>query len=183
MSIRAVYGHGGRIGYEKEWRMNPKLSGGGQLLDQGSHLLDLCYMFLGKLKLEKAILRNYFWTKKVEDNVFLILSGKNKATIFLHTSCTEWKNKFLFEIFFKNAKLEINGLGRSYGKEKLIFYMMKKEMGPPIIKEYLFPPKDLSWKKELEDFGRNIINNTSPNPGINEAIINLKLIKEIYKKC
>lgn len=183
ISIRAVYGHGGRIGYENEWRMNPKLSGGGQLLDQGSHLLDLSYMLLGKLKLEKAILKSYFWTKKVEDNVYLILSGKKEATVFLHTSCTEWKNKFLFEIFFENAKLEVNGLGRSYGKEKLIFYMMKKQMGPPNIKEYIFPQKDLSWKKELEDFNRDIINNLKPIPGIDEAIINLKTIKEIYKKC
>ena len=101
-------------------------------------------MLLGKLKLQKAILKSYFWTKKVEDNVYLILSGKKEATVFLHTSCTEWKNKFLFEIFFENAKLEVNGLGRSYGKEKLIFYMMKKQMGPPNIKEYIFPQKDLS---------------------------------------
>lgn len=183
ISIRAVYGHGGRIGYENEWRMNPKLSGGGQLLDQGSHLLDLSYMLLGKLKLEKAILKSYFWTKKVEDNVYLILSDKKEATVFLHTSCTEWKNKFLFEIFFENAKLEVNGLGRSYGKEKLIFYMMKKQMGPPNIKEYIFPQKDLSWKKELKDFNRDIINNLKPIPGIDEAITNLKTIKEIYKKC
>lgn len=183
ISVRAVYGHGGRLGYENEWRMKPKLSGGGQLLDQGSHLLDLCYMLLGKLSLRKAILKSYFWSKKVEDNVFLILQNKMKATAFLHTSCTEWKNRFLFEIFFKNAKLEVNGLGRSYGAETLTLYKMKKKMGPPSIKEYKFSSEDLSWKKELEDFKNDITNNLKPLPGIDEAITNLKMIKEIYKKC
>ena len=84
--------------------------------------------------------------------------------------------------FFENAKLEVNGLGRSYGKEKLIFYMMKKQMGPPNIKEYIFPQKRFILEKELEDFNRDIINNLKPIPGIDEAIINLKTIKEIYNK-
>ena len=47
MFIRARYGHGGRVGYDREWRADPNLSGGGELIDQGVHLIDLAGWFLG----------------------------------------------------------------------------------------------------------------------------------------
>src|SRR5271168_312770 len=71
--IRGRYGHGGRIGYEKEWRFDPKISGGGELIDQGSHLIDLSRWFLGDLALAYGAVPNYFWPARVEDNCFLAL--------------------------------------------------------------------------------------------------------------
>ena len=47
MFLRGRYGHGGRKGYDREWRANPALSGGGELIDQGVHLIDLAGWFLG----------------------------------------------------------------------------------------------------------------------------------------
>ena len=49
MFIRGRYGHGGRVGYDREWRADPALSGGGELIDQGVHLIDLSRWFLGAI--------------------------------------------------------------------------------------------------------------------------------------
>ena len=130
--IRAVYGHGGRLNYEKEWRFKKKISGGGELIDKGSHLIDLARFFLGDLKIISSILKNFFWKMQLEDNCFLNLQNKSGSNAFLHASCTEWKNKFLFEIFGQFGKIEITGLGKSYGEEKLILYKMSKKMGKPL---------------------------------------------------
>ena len=153
--IRARYGHGARLNYDKEWRMNRKISGGGELIDQGSHLIDLSRLFLGEFVSVKSSLRKYFWKSdgKVDDNAFLILSTKKNKIAFLHCSCTEWKNKFSFEIFGEKGKIEINGLGKSYGTENLTLYKMRKRMGIPTIKNWKFSnKKDMSWKSEINDF-------------------------------
>ncbi len=182
MYIRARYGHGARLNYEKEWRMKRKISGGGELIDQGSHLIDLSRLFLGNLKLKFSRLNNFFWKNKdkVEDNAFLVLENKNGNLSFLHCSCTEWKNKFSFEIFGKLGKLEISGLGGSYGKETLTFYKMKKKMGKPTVYKWSFPSVDNSWKDELNDFFEKIKRNKKIVSNLDNAIENMKLIHESY---
>lgn len=183
MYIRAVYGHGGRLDYNKEWRFKKKFSGGGELIDKGSHLIDLSRIFLGNLKPHSYKLNTYFWNMKLEDNCFLILKNNKDKVAFLHSSCTEWKNKFIFEIFGKNGKIEINGLGKSYGKESLTFYKMSKKMGPPQKKLYYFNSKiDKSWNLELEDFYEDIKRKRKSSPGIIDSYENLKIIDTIYKK-
>ena len=107
MYLKASYGHGGRLGYDKEWRMNPKISGGGELLDQGSHLIDLAQMYLGEIIDHKSILTTSFWKTSVDDNSFLILKFKNNKVASLHASCTEWKNCFILEIYGKKGKIKI----------------------------------------------------------------------------
>lgn len=179
--IRAVYGHGGRLGYEKEWRFKKKFSGGGELIDKGSHLIDLSRFFLGDLRIISSKLKNFFWKIKLEDNCFLNLENKYGANAFLHASCTEWKNKFSYEIFCQLGKIEISGLGKSYGEEKLILYKMSKKMGKPPKKEFKFSKKDKSWKKELEEFYIDIVNKRMSNPGIKDIYENLKIIDKIYK--
>ena len=73
MFIRARYGHGGRVGYEKEWRAQPAISGGGELIDQGAHLIDLSRWFLGDLTVDYAAVPTLFWDMPVDDNCFLAL--------------------------------------------------------------------------------------------------------------
>lgn len=182
MYLRAIYGHGGRLDYNKEWRFIKKFSGGGELIDKGSHLIDLSRLFLGNLKIVSHKLKTYFWKMNLEDNCFLILKNEKENLAFLHSSCTEWKNKFIFEIFGKTGKIEINGLGKSYGTEKLKYFKMSKEMGPPKVKEYVFKKKDNSWKIELEDFYLDIVKKRIPNPNIYDAYENLKIINQIYRK-
>ena len=111
MFIRARYGHGGRIGYDKEWRADPKLSGGGELIDQGIHLIDLAGWFLGEFPKIDGHATTYFWDMPVDDNAFLDLQTAKGQTAWLHVSCTEWKNLFSFEIYGRHTKLHIEGLG------------------------------------------------------------------------
>jgi predicted dehydrogenase len=182
MFIRARYGHGGRIGYDKEWRANKEVSGGGELIDQGSHLIDLSYWFLGKLTTDYASIPTYFWDMKVEDNCFLALKSEKNQMAWLHASWTEWKNCFSFEIYGKNAKILIEGLGGSYGKEKLYYYQMFPEMGPPKIEEFIFDGPDSSWKEEYTNFKNAIKRLDKPLSDINDAYHHLNLIQEIYTK-
>lgn len=181
MFIKASYGHGGRFGYEKEWRMKPKISGGGELIDQGSHLIDLSEFFFGKVIKTEGVLRDFFWKKKVEDNAFVNLKFKKNLLSSFHVSCTEWKNNFLFEIYGTRGKLRIEGKGGSYGKEKLILYKMPKSMIYPKIRSWTFENKDFSWGRELNEFYIDIEKNRKPNPGLEQAYSVLKTIKKIYK--
>ncbi len=155
--IRARYGHGGRVGYEKEWRANPKISGGGELLDQGVHLIDLTQWIGGTFNPAWSMTNTFFWPMKVEDYGFVALkSADSKRWAWLHASWVEWKNVFHFEIFCERAKFEISGLGGSYGPEELKCFRMKPEMGPPEVDVFSFPSEDVSWKNEWEDFERAI---------------------------
>ena len=119
MFIRGRYGHGGRIGYDQEWRADPVLSGGGELIDQGVHLIDLSRWFLGDFVSIEGYSHTYYWDMPVDDNGFMLLKTAKNQTAFLHVSCTEWKNTFSLEIYGRDAKLHIEGLGGSYGVEKL----------------------------------------------------------------
>ena len=179
--IRARYGHGGRVGYNKEWRANPAISGGGELIDQGSHLIDLSRMFLGNFSKIDGFATNYFWDMPVDDNAFITLTTEKGQTAFLQASCTEWKNMFSFEIYGKYGKLDINGLGGSYGIERIAYYKMAPEMGPPETMIWEYPMADDSWEFEFNEFLSDIKNNTSSKPGLQDAIENLKIINKIYK--
>jgi predicted dehydrogenase len=180
MFIKSSYGHGARIGYHNEWRMNPKISGGGELIDQGSHLIDLSIYFFGKVKKVIGVLESFFWKKKVDDNCFVTIQFDNNCTSFFHASCTEWKNNFLFEIYGKKGKIKIEGKGGSYGAEKLIYYKMGKEMGPPLKKVWRFPSPDFSWRREINELYKDITLDRKPKPSLEEAYEVLKIIKKIY---
>jgi predicted dehydrogenase len=181
MFLRARYGHGGRVGYDKEWRANPKISGGGELIDQGPHLIDLSRLFLGEFTDVSGFACTYFWDMPVDDNAFLTLKTSDKKTAFLHVSCTEWKNIFSMEIYGKKGKIDISGLGGSYGLEKITFYKMSKKMGPPETFSWEFPMEDNSWELEFEEFCNEIKNNKLPASNLNDALEAMKIIEKIYK--
>jgi predicted dehydrogenase len=182
MFIRARYGHGGRVGYDKEWRANPEVSGGGEGIDQGMHLIDLARWFLGDFTHVQGYAATYFWDMPVDDNSFYLLRTEQNQTAFLHASCTEWKNTFSFEIYGKDAKLEISGLGGSYGVERLSYYQMKPEMGPPETTIFEYPMTDDSWSSEWRAFAKDIEMSRSPSPGLEDAQAALRIVEAIYKE-
>ena len=182
MFIRARYGHGGRIGYDKEWRSNPQLSGGGELIDQGPHLIDLSRWFLGEFVDVQGFAHTYYWDMPVDDNGFMLLKTSKQQVAFLHASCTEWKNLFSMEIYGRNAKLEISGLGGSYGVERLTYFKMLPEMGPPETTTWEYPMGDDSWSLELEEFYGDVRLNREPAAGLKDAYEALKVIEKIYKE-
>jgi predicted dehydrogenase len=182
MFIRARYGHGGRVGYETEWRAQPAISGGGELIDQGSHLIDLSRWFLGDLTVDYAAVPTLFWNMQADDNCFLALRSGAGQIAWLHASWTEWKNMFSFEIFGRDGKLVIDGLGGSYGQEKLTFYKMLPQMGPPETTTFEFPGQDQSWDTEFADFVSAVTEGRRPCGDIADAVANLAIVDEIYRK-
>jgi len=160
MHVRARYGHGGRPGYDREWRADPARSGGGELIDQGMHLLDLSNWLAGPLPLHAALLRTQFWDAEVEDNAALLLGEARSRTApwaLLHVSWTEWKNLFSLEIYCLTAKLQVDGLVGSYGPQRLLIYRMGPELGPPALEEIHYPDEDRTWRAEWEHFAEAVV--------------------------
>jgi len=182
MFVRARYGHGARLGYDKEWRSDPRLSGGGELIDQGPHLIDLSRWFLGEFSEVQGFAHTYYWNMPVDDNGFMLLKTEKQQVAFLHASCTEWKNLFSMEIYGKGGKLDLSGLGGSYGLEKLTYYKMLPQMGPPETISWEYPMADDSWALEMAEFYEDIITNREPSAGLNDAYQALTIIDQIYKE-
>jgi predicted dehydrogenase len=182
MFLRGRYGHGGRTGYDREWRADPKLSGGGELIDQGVHLIDLAGWFLGDFATVEGHAATYFWKMPVDDNAFLSLRTAGGQTAWLQVSCTEWKNLFSLEIYGRDGKLAIDGLGGSYGTERLAFYKMLPEMGPPETTIWEYPRGDDSWAVELREFADDIRLDRLPAPGLKEGMRTLEIVGQIYQQ-
>jgi predicted dehydrogenase len=178
--LRARYGHGGRLGYEREWRMDAAVSGGGELIDQGMHLIDLSRWFLGDFTRVEGVAATYFWNCAADDNCFLALRTASGQMAWLHASCTEWKNLFSFEIFGRDGKLQIDGLGGSYGTERLTFYRMLPALGPPETTSWEYPFRDDSWERELAEFAAAIQQGRSPCGDLRDAHAALQIVDTVY---
>jgi predicted dehydrogenase len=182
MFVRARYGHGGRIGYDQEWRARPEISGGGELIDQGPHLIDLARWFLGDFSEVQGFAHTYYWSMPVDDNGFMLLKTPRRQVAFLHASCTEWKNLFSMEIYGREGKLDVSGLGGSYGVERLTWYRMLPQMGPPETAAWEYPMDDDSWEVETAEFLEDIRLDRTPQPGLRDAAECLKIIQQIYRE-
>ena len=181
--IRCRYGIVGRQGYEKDWRVKKEISGGGQLMDQGMHVLDLSRWFLGEFKEAFGSLSTNFWKiSPLEDNVFVILKTKEEQTAFCHVSWTQWKNLFSFEIYGENGYLTSEGLGGSYGPEKLIFG--KRDFKKPFTQKITkFKKEDFSWLEEWKEFILAIKKDQQPLGSGYDGFMALKLADALYKSA
>ena len=182
--LRGRYGHGGRLGYDREWRAQPELSGGGELLDQGAHLIDLAgWYFDEPFEKVHGVLATYYWQMPVEDNAFLTLQTPAGRTAQLHVTWTEWKNLFSLEITGRDAKLHIEGLGGSYGTERLAFYQMRPELGPPDTTIWEYPGADNSWRLEWQHFRRQIESGqVAGEPGLESTQSVLSVVERVYEQ-
>jgi predicted dehydrogenase len=180
MYLRARYGHGGRLGYEREWRADPRVAGGGELLDQGSHLIDLARWFAGDFVEVSGHLATYFWQMPVEDNAFALLKTAAGQVAWLHASWTEWKNLFSFELFGRSGKLQVDGLGGSYGTERLTYYRMLPELGPPETTSWEYPGPDHSWRDEFAHFVACIEHGRPPCGSLDDAAAVLRTTSRLY---
>lgn len=180
--VRGRYGHGGRPGYASEWRADATVSGGGELLDQGVHLIDLARWFAGEFVETTAHLATFHWEMAVEDNAFLLLRTAEGRVAWLHASWTEWKNLFSFEVFLRGGKLQVDGLGGSYGTERLTLYRMRPEMGPPDTTVWDYPGEDGSWAREYQDLLAGIRREPTSSAGLEDAIAALRIVEEAYTR-
>lgn len=193
MFIRAIYGHGGRPGYEKEWRGDLDLAGGGELLDQGVHIVDLCRWFMGDFSEVVGFTSTYVWgteverstfnVKRPEDNAFVLLRTADGRIAQFHTSWTQWKNRFTFEVFGRNGYVRVEGLGGSYGPERLEVGRRRTEGGPPEIEIFDFPGPDRSWQAEWQEFAAAIREGRQPLANGEDGFQAMRLIAAIYQSA
>lgn len=186
--MRGRYGKSVDKNFFNNWRSNIKNSGGGILMDQGIHMLDLLNIFSNGFDVAKSIVSNSFWNLDIEDNVFAIFQNKkNKISASLHSTITQWRHLFSLEIFMTNGYMVLNGLktsSNSYGKEELTVAKNRTRLPRAIsIKEKKFIFKiDNSFKNETNIFINNIIKKKKfKQCNSNEALELMRLIKKIYK--
>lgn len=182
MFIRLRHGQAARPDYYKEWRMNKKISGGGVLMDHGTHNIDLVNYFLsGKNSLVHGATANLFWQADAEDNAFVLLENNGGQIASLHMSVTEWKPIFSFEIFGKNGYCIISGLGRKYGGSEILTIGLKDDSGQIKEEEIICNPEvKNSFQAELNEFIDSVERGRLPSPNAEDAIKTLKIIEEIY---
>lgn len=181
--IRCRYGIGGRPGYEKEWRMKPEISGGGQLMDQGMHVLDLIQWFLGDVSEVFGFLQTAYWDiAPVEDNAFALLRTEKGQVASLHVSWTEWKNLFSFEISGKDGYIVTEGLSGSYGIEKAT--IGRRAFLAPFKEELIeFRGEDLSWQEEWKEFASAIKEDREPLGSGLDGLQALRLADALYESA
>lgn len=188
--MRGFYGKAGSIDYHTNWRNYRNFSGGGILIDQGIHMLDLMRYFSGQnFTSINSFVTTAYWQIEAEDNAFAIMQSENNVTAMLHSSATQWRHKFLLEMCFEEGYVNLDGIlsgTRSYAPEKLItgrreFEDITFAMGKPQEKTIWFEYDD-SWKYEIDEFINavkgegKILNGTS-----NDAYYTLDLVERIYK--
>ncbi len=127
-----------------------------------------------------SVAPTYYWQTQVEDNCFLCLQTAGGQVAWLHAGWTEWKNIFCFEIMGRDGKLQIDGLGGSYGVERLTHYQMKPQMGPPETTSWEFPFPDRSWELEFREFLSAISELREPVGSIADGLAALEIVGKIY---
>lgn len=182
INMRFRYGHGGRPGYENEWRGSLELAGGGELTDQGVHVLDLAHWFAGEPNEVFCMTQTAVWPlTPLEDNAFVLLRYNDGALGSFHSTWTQWKNLFSMEIFGTLGALCVEGLGKSYGVERLVEHRRNQLGGVPSTKESAFEGPDLSWKLEWEDFVRAIVSGSRYQGAPDDGVSVMKVLAACYE--
>lgn len=187
--VRGVYGKAGSIDFSENWRNYKKYSGGGILIDQGIHLIDLIIYLLGAPpKVHSSLVTTAFWDIECEDNAMMLMQGAKGELVSLHSSATQWRHKFNLEIICERGYLVLDGIlsqTLSYAPEKLIIGYREHEdiytgMGKPRETIYEFG-KDDSWAMEVEEFFGAIRSDKPIKQGtFEQAEAVMKILSDVY---
>ena len=184
INLRGVYGKSKIINFQSDWRTKRAIAGGGILLDQGIHMVDLLRLFAGEFDDVKSFVDNGFWNHDVEDNAYALMRTGNGVVAFLHSSATQWRHRFNLEIALSEGALVLSGIlsgSKSYGAETMtIARRPKDDMEEPedVIRYY---EEDPSWADEIAEFadaitdGKPIVFGTSE-----DAMKTMHLVYRIY---
>jgi 1,5-anhydro-D-fructose reductase (1,5-anhydro-D-mannitol-forming) len=186
--MRGRYGKNVNKDFFDNWRADKELSGGGILIDQGIHMLDLFLYMAGDFDKVQSKVSNQFWKiDGIEDNTFAILENTQKKIVAsLHSTMTQWRHIFSFEVFFEGGYMTLNGLktpSGAYGKEELTVALNDGDISGKVNVEEIFTyPIDDSWNIEVKHFFDSIQNDTPVGVGnTKDALKIMKIIEEIYK--
>jgi predicted dehydrogenase len=181
--IRARYGIGGRPGYEREWRANPEVVGGGQLMEQGIHVVDMARWFLGEFAQVTAFVETTFWNiKPLEDNAFALFRTATGTAASIHSSLTQWKNLFSFELCGRDGYIAMEGLGGGYGSEKVS--LGKRDFVAPFTEEVVeFRGEDRSWHDEWQEFAAAVKERREPLGNAADGREAMRLVFAAYESA
>ena len=182
VNLKGLYGKSKIISFVGQWRSNKSIAGGGILLDQGIHMLDIMRFFCGEFKEIKSLVSNNYWKHDVEDNAYVIMRSYKNIVAMVHSTATQWQHQFRIEITMEKALINLSGIlsgSKTYGNEKI-------EIQPKFLKKKnnktIKFKKDLSWEREVEEYINSIKNNKKIyNGDIYDAIEVMRMIDVIYK--
>jgi len=189
LGLRGVYGKSGGVGFPGSWRNNKEVSGGGILLDQGIHMVDLFRYFCGEFEHVKCFVDNTCWNFEVEDNAYVVLGNQKGQHALFHSSATLWKHTFKINIIMTEGYLVIEGLlskSGSYGREQLVVAKKQFEgealsVGNPA-EEIMYFDRDLSWEMEVEEFVRCVVRDEPVQASSSlDALRAMKIIDAAYQ--
>jgi predicted dehydrogenase len=163
INLRGVYGKSSIISYAGGWRSDRAIAGGGILLDQGIHMLDMVRYFCGDFDEIKSFISNGYWHHDVEDNAYALLRSRAGVVAMIHSTATQWRHKFRLEVSLRDAQIELSGIlsgSKSYGEERLTIVPRKEGSAIGSFSEtttsYL---DDTSWRDEIDEFAALIVEN------------------------
>ena len=184
INIRGVYGKSKIIPFSGGWRAERKYSGGGILLDQGIHMVDLMRLFCGDFVEVKSFVTNNYWRHDVEDNAYALMRNRQGQVAILHSSATQWQHQFTLNIALSEGFLELQGIlsgSKSYGEERLIVGKRNesdKGIQESQVTKYL---EDNSWRDEIFEFAGAILNRGKVKfGGSSEALATMRLVYDVY---
>ena len=186
INLRGVYGKSQFISYgqHSDWRTERAIAGGGILLDQGIHMVDLMRLFAGEFTQVHSFVSNDYWRHDVEDNAYALMRTDAGVVGMLHSSATQWRHRFSLDITLEKGALILSGIlsgSKSYGAETLtVVHAGDDDLGDP--KEQVTRYNtDPSWADEIADFvdavrtGREITDGSS-----DDALRTMDLVYRIY---
>lgn len=185
INLRGVYGKSRIIPFSGGWRSKRELAGGGILLDQGIHMVDLMRLFCGEFEEVRSFISNNFWKHDVEDNAYAIMKDKKGRIAMLNSTATQWQHKFNLEISLSHGYIELHGIlsgSKSYGEERIVIGKRDEESDNGQMENRTIKfLQDNSWKDEIYEFADAILNNKPIESGTsNDALETMKLVFNIY---
>lgn len=178
--LRCRYGICGRLGYEDEWRCDTRIVGGGQMMEQGIHAVDLARWFLGDFTEVSAFVETRYWPiAPLEDNTFALYRTRDGVVASIHSSVSQWKNLFSFELFGRDGYIEVDGLGGGYGTERAVLGL--RDFAAPFGEEVTeFRGPDLSWARQWNEFVSAVEEGRDPLSGGEDGLEALRLVYAAY---